>query len=226
MRNYCVVLIGVLVAVVACLLGNNAHAARPLVTDDATIVDHCQVESWWQRENGEPAFWLLPACNIAGVEWSLGAAKTGHSEPTQYAFSAKTELKPLEPNHYGLTVEVGHEFFAGSSLAGDTHFNFALTKSWFDAQLLIHVNAGRLLHPQAQDNWTSSMAAQWQLVQSQWVFAELFREAAGRPYYQLGYFIEVQPNRLQLDVSYGNKFHEKGRESFVSAGFVYYFSVR
>ncbi len=226
MRNYCILSMGIFVTLTTCLLGNNAHAARPFITDDATIVDHCQVESWWQRDSSEQSLWVLPACNFAGVEWSLGGAKTGRNEPNLYALSAKTELKQLEPNHYGLTVEVGHEFSPGHTLNNATHINLALTKGWLDDQLHLHVNMGRLFQQQAHDNWTTGIAAQWQLVSSQWIFAELFREAAGRPNYQLGYFVEVLPERLQLDVSYGNKLHEKGRESFISAGFVYYFSIR
>lgn len=203
-----------------------AHAARPFITDDATIVDHCQIESWWQREGGASALTIMPACNFAGVEWALGGSKTARGEKNAYAFSAKTELKQLQANHYGITAEIGHEFAAGRSMRGDTHFNMALTKSWFDDQFLLHFNTGQVFREQAHNDWTSGVAAQWEVAQSQWLFAELYRETAGRPFFQLGYFVEVLPDRLQLDVSYGNRFHEKGSESFVSAGFVFYFSVR
>lgn len=203
-----------------------AQAARPLITDDATIVDHCQVETWWQRDSGESSLWLVPACNFANVEWALGGAKTTAGEKNEFALSAKTELRQLQPNDYGITVEVGHEFPAGSSLRGDTHLNMAFTKSWFDDQFLLHFNTGQVFREQAHNDWTSGVAAQWEVAQSQWLFAELYRETAGRPFFQLGYFVEVLPDRLQLDVSYGNRFHEKGSESFVSAGFVFYFSVR
>jgi hypothetical protein len=56
-----------------------AHAGRPLVTDDAGIVEAraCHVESWLQDESGSRAFWALPACNPAGnLELTLGGART------------------------------------------------------------------------------------------------------------------------------------------------------
>lgn len=204
---------------------NAAHAARPFITDDATIVDNCQIESWWQRDNGQSSFWLVPACNMAGVELAVGGTKTASNEKNSYTFSAKTELKALQPNHFGITLGVSHDIAAGDSLRGDTHLNIALTKSGLDDQFLIHVNAGHMLRQHGNNDWTTGIAGQWQAAESQWLFAELYREQAGRPYYQLGYLVEVLPDRLQLDASYGNRFHEKGGENFVSAGLVFYFSA-
>ncbi len=47
-----------------------AHAARPMYTDDARIVDpkSCQVESWIRFNRDSTEYWALPACNPLG--WS------------------------------------------------------------------------------------------------------------------------------------------------------------
>ena len=51
-----------------------AYAARPFVTDDARIVDHCQVETFYkeQRNYSGSEFWFLPACNPFGFEITIG----------------------------------------------------------------------------------------------------------------------------------------------------------
>lgn len=46
----------------------HAHAARPMITDDARIVDAkaCQVESWVKDNKGSTEYWAIPACNFTG----------------------------------------------------------------------------------------------------------------------------------------------------------------
>lgn len=202
-----------------------SFAGRPFVTDDATIVDDCQLESWWQREDADNALWVMPACNVAGVELGLGAAKTAKGNDNLYVLAAKTELKTLQTNGYGITVGAEYEFPAQNTKHGDIHVNFAFSKSWLDDQFIVHANAGRIMRDEAHDDWTSGIAVQWEAAENQWLFAELYREEAGRPSYQLGYLTEVLPERLQLDISYGNHLHEKGGEDFFSVGAVFYFKV-
>jgi hypothetical protein len=61
---------------VLALLALPARAARPFFTDDARIVDegHCQVESFVknQRAYAGSESWVMPACNVLGVEFTLG----------------------------------------------------------------------------------------------------------------------------------------------------------
>lgn len=225
MRTFSFLGIHAVITALAFLVLGSAHAGRPMITDDATLVEHCQLESWWQRESGDSALWVLPACTFAQVEWSLGGANNWSSESNVYAFAAKKSLVDFKTNHFGITAEVAHEITAGRSLSGDTHINLSFTKSWLDDVLLVHINAGRLFKEQHTDSWTSAIAGQLEISPSQWVFVELYREEAGRPFYQLGYMIEVLPERFQLDLSYGSRLHEKGIESYVTAGFVYYFKL-
>lgn len=202
-----------------------ALAGRPMLTDDATIVDHCQLESWVERQAGANTFWAVPACQAFGVEWGIGLAKTPSGEPQQYAFAAKTELKALESNGYGITAQLAYQFAANARQDGDWLVNLAYTKSLADDALLIHANLGRLQRDSAANDWTAAVALQYAVQENHWVFAELYREQAGRPLYQVGYLAEMIPDRLQLDISYSNRLSRSGREDLFTAGFVFYFSA-
>lgn len=215
----------IIAVLLSCALSSFAQAGRPLLTDDATITDDCQLESWWQRESSGHAFWQLPACNVGGVELAIGGAKRQSAEVDLFVLAAKTQLLTLKPYSFGITVQIEHELGEGNAMRGDTHLNFALTKSWHADDWLLHVNAGHVRRYQDNNDWTLGIALQRQIARTQSVFIELYREAAGRPLYQLGYLIEPIRDRLQLDISFANRLSTKGGQEFYSAGFVYYFSL-
>lgn len=202
-----------------------ALAGRPILTDDATIVDNCQLESWAERQGGANTFWTVPACRAFGVEWGIGIAKTPDSEPQQYAFAAKTEIKNLQSNSYGVTAQLAYQFAADARQNGDWLLNLAYTQSLADDALLIHANLGYLQRDSAENDWVAGVALQYALQENHWVFAELYREQAGRPLYQVGYLAELIPQRLQLDISYSNRLSRSEREDLITAGFVFYFSA-
>jgi hypothetical protein len=58
-----------------CLIWPQAHAGRPLGTDDASTAaaSTCQLEAWYQGNGSKLATVLAPACGVAeGLELSLG----------------------------------------------------------------------------------------------------------------------------------------------------------
>jgi hypothetical protein len=60
-----------------------AHAARPMITDDARIVDtkSCQIESWVKKSHDSTEYWALPACNFTGnLELTFGGAWSNDAE--------------------------------------------------------------------------------------------------------------------------------------------------
>jgi hypothetical protein len=83
------------------------HAARPMVTDDARIVDAkaCQVESWVRRNDSSTEFWALLACDPTGnLEITFGGALTrdgGLTQTTDVVLQGKTIFRPLETNGWG-----------------------------------------------------------------------------------------------------------------------------
>ncbi|MCH8537035.1 MAG: hypothetical protein LAT66_04610 [Alkalimonas sp.] len=201
-----------------------AFAGRPLITDDATLVDDCQLESWWQRNRGPNEFWLAPACQLAGVEWAVGYGQQTTGEPDLYELAAKTELRTLETNSWGATIGFSHGFEQGS-FRGDQHLNMAVTHSFADDAWLLHSNLGYASNRDSRNEWTAGMAVEREVFSNHWAFVEVFREEAGRPFYQLGYRFEPKAERLQLDISYGNRLRDSANEHWVSTGFVFYFSA-
>jgi hypothetical protein len=86
------------------LIVPQAQAARPMITDDARIVDAkvCQLESWVKKTPDSTETWALPACNFTGnLELTLGGALTredGQTRTTDVQAQGKTIFKPLEVN--------------------------------------------------------------------------------------------------------------------------------
>jgi hypothetical protein len=80
--------LGVVAAVLTIgFFGPQAQAARPMVTDDACIVDAkaCQLESRVKSNHGSAEYWAQPACNFTGnLEVTLGGARfheEGRAQP-------------------------------------------------------------------------------------------------------------------------------------------------
>ncbi len=51
------------------------HAARPMIVDDACIIDakSCQLETWMKNNRDSAEYWALPARNFTGnLELTLG----------------------------------------------------------------------------------------------------------------------------------------------------------
>lgn len=70
---------GIGLSLALCSLAPTANAARPMVADDARIVDAkaCQLESWVKKNRNSTEYWALPACNFTGnLELTMGGART------------------------------------------------------------------------------------------------------------------------------------------------------
>ncbi|TLY72116.1 MAG: hypothetical protein E6K43_13440 [Gammaproteobacteria bacterium] len=73
-----------------------AYAARPFFTDDARIVDNCQIETFYkeQRSYSGSEFWFLPACKALGFELTAGGNRIEGDR--NEILQAKLLLKPLD----------------------------------------------------------------------------------------------------------------------------------
>ena len=104
-----------LVPVLAGSLAGAAWAARPLITDDARVVDlqACQVESWVKKNRDSTEYWALPACNVTGnLELTFGGARTRNANAgglyaSDVQVQGKTLFKPLATNGWGLGLVAG-----------------------------------------------------------------------------------------------------------------------
>lgn len=198
----------------AALLAGNAHAARPMNTDDARIVDAkaCQVESWVRRPKGHAEFWALPACNFSGnLELTMGGALThrgGGTHTSAQLLQGKTLLKPLQANGWGLGLVAGMQRDPRTEAGGghDLYAYVPASFSWNDDALVLHTNTGWLREQgQGRNRFTWGLGSEIQLHWRTWVMAETYAQGSDKPLVQLGLRYWLVPERVQIDATYGNR---------------------
>ena len=65
-----------------------ARAARPMMTDDARIVDpkSCQLESWVRDSKHMTEYWAQPGCNVGeNAEITIGGSLEGENSHSSFA---------------------------------------------------------------------------------------------------------------------------------------------
>ena len=93
---------------------NQAEAARPMLTDDARIVDpkSCQLESWARDSKHVTEYWALPACNVGeNLEVTIGGSLesgNGHSSFANELYQMKTIIQPIAVNQTGFSFVLGN----------------------------------------------------------------------------------------------------------------------
>jgi len=207
-----------------------AHAARPMITDDARIVDAkaCQVESWVKRNEASTEAWTLPACNPTGnLELTLGGARTwlrgDGSALTDHQLQAKTILLPLEPNGLGIGLAVGtlrhpHRV-AANGWPGDYYAYVPISKSFADDFWVMHVNVGAFRkrdEERTQGTW--GLGNEIRVREELFVIPEIFGSDRGRAFYQAGLRMWIVKDRVQIDATYGNRLVSGTAERWFSVG--------
>ena len=189
-----------------------AYAARPFFTDDARIVEHCQIESFYkeQQRYAGSEFWFLPACNAFGFEVTLGANRVEgeHNEILQTKFL----LKPLEPNGIGYALSLG-------SFGGDPYFNAIGSKSFMDDRLVVHANLGSFRD--GGGTWGLGLEALLAAKRVYGIF-ETFGQHRETPTYHYGMRFWVIPNRFQIDTTRGDQ-TGAGNRTFYTVGLRFLF---
>lgn len=195
----------------ALLAANAAEAARPMVTDDARIVDAkaCQLESWVRRNQDSTEAWALPACNFTGnLELTLGGALTreaGQTRTTDVQLQGKTLLKALDSNGWGIGFAAGTVRHPHAD-SRDWYAYVPVSVSFRDDTVIVHGNAGWLRDGEArQHRLTWGLGTEARLGERTWLIAEAFGQDQGRPYHQFGLRHWLVTDRVQLDATYGNR---------------------
>ena len=204
-------------------------AARPMITDDARIVDpkSCQLETWVKQTRQGDEFWLLPACNVGeNFELSLGGAQgktDAERHTTDVVLQAKTLFKPLQSNDWGWGLTFGNVHHPAiqpkANLLGDTYVYVPVSRSFDDDRLLIHANIGYLHDKTArQNNLMWGVGTEVELNSRLQLIGEVFGQNQNRPYYQIGLRYWLIPARVQLDTTYGSRWDQHGDSSWISLG--------
>lgn len=199
------------------------HAARPLQTDDARVVDggQCQVESWSVSQTGTREFWALPACSGgAGIEWALGGQKSRHDRQADTAHTGvgqyKRMLRELTPGGVGVAFAVGSVLSQGRALP-----YFYMPISWMSRGegSVIHLNVGGASNEKrtlADRTW--GLGLEQQVTESTWLIAERYSPSASQWQAQAGVRWWVLPGRLQLDTTAGHQHTGLIKVRFTSVG--------
>lgn len=206
-----------------------ASAARPLVTDDARIVDPkaCQLETWVRRNTDSTEFWALPACNPTGnVELTFGGAMTrelGATHTSDVQIQAKTIFRPLEPNGWGVGAVLGNlrrPAEQGRDFTSNLYGYIPVSVSFAEDRVVMHVNAG-MLRPESRSahRATWGVGSEIRFGERFYFIPEVFNQTGGRPFFQTGLRYWIVPGRMQIDTTYGDRLgHSRGDRSF-SVGF-------
>ena len=228
MRFSCSPLPGILLGCTA-LSSLPALAARPMVTDDARTVDAkaCQLESWLRFNRDSRETWALPACNFTGnLELTVGGGQArwdGGGHTHDVVIQAKTLLRPLTANSYGVGLVVGtvrHPAInTGSNQLGDLYAYVPASFSFADDQVVLHTNLGMLqTDAEKRRHVTWGLGSEIRLNPRTYAIAEAFGPASGRSYSQLGLRYWLLPDRLQLDATWGERLHHGESERWFSVG--------
>ena len=198
------------------------QAARPMITDDARIVDAkaCQLESWVKKNPDSTEYWALPACNFTGnLELTFGGARTredGTIRTTDVVMQGKTLFKAMDTDGWGIGLAAG----TVRHPQADTRDWYAYVPTSFSFRndaVVVHTNVGWLREGEARRNrLTWGLGTEAQLAERTWLIAETFGQNQGKPFHQLGLRHWLVPDRIQLDATYGNR--NGGGERWFSIG--------
>jgi hypothetical protein len=199
-------------ALAALASGGPAQAARPLITDDARIVDAgaCQVESWLKHGEGLRETWALPGCNFTGnLELTAGGGRvrSGGSGLTTWQVQGKTLFRTLDqPGAWAWGLALGATRTQGGGKT-DPYFYLPITTTLQADKLFLHINLGARRETAVKHTQTTWGLGLESLLSEHWgAIAESFKQDSGRPLYQLGARYWVVPERVQIDATVGNRF--------------------
>jgi hypothetical protein len=210
------------------LLANaSAHAGRPMVVDDATIVDPgmCQLEAWTQRPQGQDEAWAVPSCRIGAWELGAGIGRIRPGAGAAYhaqALQAKTVFRPLQPNGWAVGLTIADQYRFGGSLDGDVSVLVPLTVSLLDDRVRVHANAGwTRLQATRRGGALWALGAEWAVRAPLTLTLETYGTQHGHAYAQAGMSVQVIPDRLALDAGLGQRVGRAGLERYATVGLTY-----
>ena len=217
-------------AIVLCLMTfvGQAHAARPMSTDDANIVDlnSCQLESWIKTTHTSYERWAIPGCNFgADIEWSVGGnAQQDQSLPsTQFWLAqAKKRWRLVEDNAFGISTTLGviemQVAAPGQTVDKDYFVNVPVTIALGDDRF-VHFNGGWVNHQSLKTNRaTWGLGGEWPFQANVIGIAETYGEKNAGSRYQVGLRFWVLPKRMQIDTTYGNQVGQPQQQRWFTLG--------
>jgi hypothetical protein len=207
------------------LLTPLAHAARPMITDDARITDPqaCQLETWVHLHENAREFWALPACNPGGnFELTMGGALAhadGSGQSGAVVIQGKTLFKNVETNSWGLGIAGGYATQPGKGQSGSPYFYLPGSLSLADDRVVLHANLGAIRLREVQETrMTWGLSSEIAATDRTYVIAETFGLNVGRPSIQAGLRYWIVPGHVQVDSTIGTNLGDFQGERWLSIG--------
>jgi hypothetical protein len=192
----------------------NAFAARPMITDDARIIDpqSCQLESWGKVSKNTEEYWALPACNPLGFfELTLGGSKfqgIDASGSSDRVIQAKTVFRELKPNDWSIGLALGRSehLFTVDGHKHDLYGYVPVTWSFDNDQKFLHLNLGAVKNKtDSVTKKTWGLGMEYEIASRTYLIAETYGVESMKPSYQAGVRHWLLPNKFQVDVTTGSK---------------------
>ena len=216
-----------------CLFGTSAaEAARPLVTDDAGVLDagDCEIETVVDRVQvrGEPAYLgglVQSGCGIGQrTQLSLFGARLDGEPPTTHAgFAGKTALIAMTESSAGLAIGYSFEWARqnGQSFRSDSGLLVAIATFPFEKNWFAHINAGWLRTQQPRGNalfWGAAIEREAVADSRLDLMAETYGDGEGSPWLALGARFHAIDQKLSINGSIAIKSGGGERETQVTIG--------
>jgi hypothetical protein len=220
-------MIKTLVFLVTLFSMGSAFSARPMITDDARIIDpqSCQLESWTKASKNTEEYWALPACNPFGFfELTLGGSKfQGHetSGSSDRVIQAKTVFRELKTNDWSIGLALGRSdhLFKSDRHKHDLYGYVPVTWSFDDDQKFLHLNLGAVKNQHdSVTKKTWGLGVELEIASRTYLIAETYGVESAKPSYQAGVRHWLLPNKFQVDVTTGSKSQYTSESRWFSVG--------
>ena len=188
-----------------------AFAARPLATEDASVLDagRCQLEAWIDRSREATQRWLVPACNFgAPIEWQLGLARGD-------AYAQAKVATAFDPRGFAVGAVAG-------VIRGGTPYVTVPFSALLGDSAMVHLNGGWI-----RDRAVGKSAGTWgaalekSLRGDVTLLAEAFSVDGGKPFGRVGGRYTAIKDRLDLDLSVVSRAGANRSDRLISLGFLY-----
>jgi hypothetical protein len=207
-------------------IAGSAYAGRPLDTEDAEIIDEgrCQLESWAFQSRSTKRYWLVPACNPFGnLELQLGFAREQPEDAPRhddYVLQAKTLLKPLEENGWGIgLVGSAARFGGGEERTWGYSALVAVSRSFDDNRARLHGNAGAVYIQRTRGlSGLWAVAGELDVTERVTLVGEVLGVAGEGRLAQVGGRLWIVRDRVSLDGTVGRTDFSGRTESFFTLG--------
>ena len=206
---------------------NLSYAARPMLTDDARIVDakSCQLESWIRDSRHITEYWALPACNVSeNLEVTIGGSlegESGHSSFANELYQMKSIIQPIAINQTGYSIVLGNgrdPKRTMNKVIQDWYLNVPISYPYND-RLVIHTNLGVThLTDEKTEKMNWGLSSEYNYNEHIDLISEVFNQSSNSTYFQFGLRYWLIKNRAQIDTTYMNSFNHIGEDQSFSIG--------